>query len=60
MREEPKQEAPVAEKAPEPERSAPAPAPQSMPTSGARSSVRRGRAAMPSWDEIVFGARSDD
>jgi hypothetical protein len=21
---------------------------------------RRGRAAMPSWDEIVFGARSDD
>jgi hypothetical protein len=21
---------------------------------------RRGRASMPSWDEIVFGARSDD
>ncbi len=21
---------------------------------------RRGRAAMPSWDEIVFGARPDD
>jgi len=26
----------------------------------AKTSVRRGRAAMPSWDEIVFGARSDD
>ncbi|MWJ17401.1 DUF3071 domain-containing protein, partial [Clavibacter michiganensis subsp. michiganensis] len=23
-------------------------------------SGRRGRTAMPSWDEIVFGARSDD
>jgi len=31
----------------------PAPAPK---TSGSR----RGRAAMPSWDEIVFGARPDD
>ena len=25
-----------------------------------RTAARRGRAAMPSWDEIVFGARSDD
>ncbi len=25
-----------------------------------RSSSKKGRAAMPSWDEIVFGARSDD
>ncbi len=25
-----------------------------------KSSARRGRAAMPSWDEIVFGARPDD
>ncbi len=25
-----------------------------------RSSAKRGRASMPSWDEIVFGARSDD
>lgn len=25
-----------------------------------RASVRKGRASMPSWDEIVFGARSDD
>jgi hypothetical protein len=25
-----------------------------------RASSRKGRASMPSWDEIVFGARSDD
>ncbi|MES2094754.1 MAG: septation protein SepH [Actinomycetota bacterium] len=25
-----------------------------------RASTRKGRASMPSWDEIVFGARSDD
>ncbi len=25
-----------------------------------RSAARKGRASMPSWDEIVFGARSDD
>ena len=25
-----------------------------------RTSTRKGRASMPSWDEIVFGARSDD
>ena len=28
--------------------------------SGRSGSAKRGRAAMPSWDEIVFGARSDD
>ena len=26
----------------------------------AKGSSRKGRATMPSWDEIVFGARSDD
>ncbi|OCG75393.1 septation protein SepH [Microbacterium sediminis] len=40
---------PVITEAPEPE---PDPEPEQ--------SRRRGRAAMPSWDEIVFGARSDD
>lgn len=33
---------------------APAATPSSKPT------ARRGRAAMPTWDEIVFGARPDD
>ncbi|MWV58087.1 septation protein SepH [Rathayibacter sp. VKM Ac-2754] len=56
VREEP--EAPTAEKAPEPERSA-APS-NDHPAAGMRTSLRKGRAAMPSWDEIVFGARSDD
>jgi len=27
---------------------------------GTTSGAKRGRAAMPSWDEIVFGARTDD
>ena len=36
----------------EPGAAAPQPAP--------RGSGKKGRAAMPSWDEIVFGARSDD
>lgn len=27
---------------------------------GASKTAKRGRASMPSWDEIVFGARSDD
>ncbi|AND16504.1 DUF3071 domain-containing protein [Rathayibacter tritici] len=54
---EPEVEAPVVEKAPEPPRAAPA-APEQP--SGVRGSMRRGRAAMPSWDEIVFGARTDD
>ncbi|MBC7723218.1 MAG: DUF3071 domain-containing protein [Burkholderiaceae bacterium] len=29
-------------------------------SSSSRSTARKGRASMPSWDEIVFGARSDD
>ncbi len=28
--------------------------------SGQATRQKKGRAAMPSWDEIVFGARSDD
>lgn len=59
VREEPEHgaEASVAEKAPELPRATP-PAPEQP--SAARGSVRRGRVSMPSWDEIVFGARSDD
>ncbi|TPW70876.1 septation protein SepH [Schumannella sp. 10F1B-5-1] len=30
------------------------------PAAAARPTSRRSRAAMPSWDEIVFGARTDD
>jgi hypothetical protein len=30
------------------------------PQPGVAPKARRGRAAMPSWDDIVFGARSDD
>ncbi|MDJ0350440.1 septation protein SepH [Cryobacterium sp. PH29-G1] len=29
-------------------------------TSHGRTTAKRGRASMPSWDEIVFGARTDD
>lgn len=59
VREEPEHDAevPVVEKAPELPRATP-PAPE-QPTV-ARGSARRGRASMPSWDDIVFGARSDD
>ena len=32
----------------------------SMRNSGSQPRVRKGRTAMPSWDEIVFGARPDD
>ncbi|GAB3407369.1 septation protein SepH [Schumannella luteola] len=40
---------------------APAPAPQRVAeTTNAARAPRRSRAAMPSWDEIVFGARTDD
>jgi len=35
----------------------PEPAPESQTDAASR---RRGRTSMPSWDEIVFGARSDD
>jgi hypothetical protein len=38
---------------------APIPAPSSNPT-GPIGKGRKGRAAMPSWDEIVFGARTDE
>lgn len=47
-----------------PEQSAPAPVRdgETGPGGGAGGSraSRRGRASMPSWDEIVFGARTDD
>ena len=33
---------------------------QSSVTGGKSSAARKGRASMPSWDEIVFGARTDD
>ncbi len=49
---------------------APAPGPIAVPAGGyvsrdsgplwTRGSAKRGRASMPSWDEIVFGARGDD
>jgi hypothetical protein len=35
-------------------------APPETPEQGQTRSSRRGRATMPSWDEIVFGARTDD
>ena len=44
----------------------PAPIPAPQPVSGATGNTgivpkgRKGRAAMPSWDEIVFGARTDE
>jgi hypothetical protein len=31
-----------------------------QPTVQAKTGNRKGRAAMPSWDDIVFGARHDD
>jgi hypothetical protein len=63
----PDQIRPVAETAAKPE-AAPAPAPvrnvwASQAATGqprAAQTGRRGRASMPSWDEIVFGARTDD
>ncbi|MFU8947933.1 septation protein SepH [Mycetocola zhadangensis] len=51
-------ESPVAE----PQRSEeapPAPAAE-VPVTSTRGSSKRGRTAMPSWDEIVFGARTDE
>ncbi|GAA4172136.1 septation protein SepH [Gryllotalpicola koreensis] len=35
-------------------------APRETGPVGVRGSSKRGRASMPSWDEIVFGARGDD
>ncbi|WP_426624311.1 septation protein SepH [Leifsonia sp. McL0607] len=52
--------APAAEKPAASPAAAPSPSSvqqEQAPASGGR---RRGRAAMPSWDEIVFGARTDD
>lgn len=34
--------------------------PQETPSASASPRPKRGRAAMPSWDEIVFGARTDE
>lgn len=48
------------EEAPQAGAPAPAPARASTQDTGPVKSARRGRAAMPSWDEIVFGARPDD
>jgi hypothetical protein len=39
---------------------APAPSSAEVGVSSARGSSKRGRTTMPSWDEIVFGARTDD
>ncbi len=44
----------------EPVASARTPSAGSTRDTGPLGKSRRGRAAMPSWDEIVFGARSDD
>ena len=63
-------ELPVAEDVtamPEPEAPAPAPAPEAPagaatppPLERAARGGRKGRPQVPSWDEIVFGARTDD
>ncbi|MBF4462303.1 MULTISPECIES: septation protein SepH [unclassified Rathayibacter] len=50
-------ETPAAASEPEPR---PTPPAAEHPSTGSRTSLRRGRTSMPSWDEIVFGARSDD
>jgi hypothetical protein len=34
--------------------------PAEVPVTSSRGSSKRGRTAMPSWDEIVFGARTDE
>ncbi len=47
-------ETPADEELPAPEYQAPSPA------AVAEAGRRKGRTSMPSWDEIVFGARSDD
>lgn len=44
----------------EPRPSSPASSERSVDTGSAPSAKKKGRAAMPSWDEIVFGARTDD
>ena len=44
----------------EPKAAEDAPAPADAPVTSTRGSSKRGRTAMPSWDEIVFGARTDE
>ena len=44
----------------EPEPTAPTPAARADRDDVVKPGARRGRPAMPSWDEIVFGTRSDD
>ncbi|AWB87969.1 septation protein SepH [Mycetocola zhujimingii] len=46
--------------APLPDKPQPAPTPAEAPVTPARGSGKRGRTSMPSWDEIVFGARTDE
>ncbi|WP_166864689.1 septation protein SepH [Salinibacterium sp. ZJ70] len=52
----------VAEELPAPAKPAPQQTAKASGSSGATGPLgkRRGRASMPSWDEIVFGARTDD
>ncbi len=50
---EPAPEAPAAQRPAEP-------AQQAQPQAAQSGRGKKGRAAMPSWDEIVFGARTDD
>ncbi|WP_350349744.1 septation protein SepH [Agromyces sp. G08B096] len=59
---------PAAESAPTPETAPPEESPgaaarslwSKASTGSGRNAGRKGRASMPSWDEIVFGARTDD
>ena len=56
------QEAPRPPARPTPGQRAPVPRPESRPAEQRPTPVskRRGRTAMPSWDDIVFGARPED
>jgi hypothetical protein len=52
-----------AQPSPEPDAEKPGAAARALwggKSSASRSQAKRGRASMPSWDEIVFGARTDD
>ena len=46
--------------APLPDKPQAAPSPAETPVNSGRGNGKRGRTAMPSWDEIVFGARTDE
>ena len=52
---EPKAPEPAPQQSAGPQQSAPSPRPE-----GQEPSRRKGRTSMPSWDEIVFGARTDE